>query len=264
MIKTIQKRMQVFLLILTVWLLPSVAGAEECLDGFHTLNLEEPLAATCTTAGHRGGYTCSACNKHFSDAEGKAEIDKWETDALGHDFSENGFCKHGDAYEPAIEVTAENADSLGLDVNYYYGYYAIGNAGQLYWFASFVNDNGMTYASAVLTANIVVNDTASWKSWNDETEDLRTWMPINGYEGVFDGNSHTIAGLYHSSNDDAVGLFGLLNTGIIENTGVIASYIKGNKKVGGVCGEIPSGGIITNCYNTGTLNGWEKVGGVCG
>ncbi|MCQ2195732.1 MAG: hypothetical protein MJZ28_12390 [Paludibacteraceae bacterium] len=40
--------------------------------------------------------------------------------------------------KPATLVTAENAESLGLEASYE-GYYAIANADQLYWFAGLVN-----------------------------------------------------------------------------------------------------------------------------
>lgn len=93
-----------------------------------------------------------------------------------HNFV-NGICTKCGAYEPAVD---SNGD----------GYYEIGNAGQLYWFAAQVN-RGSNYINAVLTADIDLEN--------------RKWSPIgyytddpyvnNCYKGVFDGNNHVIKNL---------------------------------------------------------------------
>ena len=50
----------------------------------HTLTKTEGKAATCTEAGNIEYYTCSACGKTFSDAEGKAEVANVSVPAAGH------------------------------------------------------------------------------------------------------------------------------------------------------------------------------------
>ena len=52
----------------------------------HKLTKTEAKAATCTEAGNSEYYTCSACGKYFSDAEGKNAIEKdsWVIEANGH------------------------------------------------------------------------------------------------------------------------------------------------------------------------------------
>ena len=150
------------------------------------------------------------------------------------------------------------------------GVYQIGTEAELYGFAQLVN-GGNTSASAVLTADIVVN-TGVLKadgSLADDTSGFTSWTPIgNGskrYTGKFDGQNHTISGLYfNDTNTERVGLFGYLSHGEIKNVGVIDSYFNGGSYVGGVCGE-NYGGTITGCYNTGTVSGTGNyVGGVCG
>jgi hypothetical protein len=141
----------------------------------------------------------------------------------------------------------------------------ISNADELYAFAERVN-NGETTLNAVLTADIVVNEgeiTAGSTS-------AKIWTPIGSskysYKGVFDGNNHTISGLYfNDSNIDYVGLFGSTGSKAeIKNVGVINSYFSGKSYVGGVCGRNYSG-TISNSYNTGTVIGSSYyVGGVCG
>ncbi len=166
-------------------------------------------------------------------------------------FDENGFCSGcGNAFEPA---------TLNED-----GVYEIGNAGQLYWFAEYVNA-GNTSSNAILTANIVVNEGIM----TAETTGAREWTPIssgynNSYKGAFDGNDYTISGLYFNNSEAMnVGLFGYVGEdGTVKNTGVINSYFNGNYFIGGVVGD--SNGTITNCYNTGEVSGVSHVGGVVG
>ena len=157
--------------------------------------------------------------------------------------------------------------------------YQIGTAAQLYWFAGLVNGtltdgtSQKTNANAVLTKDITVNIDllASLNKDGSIKEDgktVDTWKPIgsNGvtYEGIFDGQGHTISGLYfNNSNTNYVGLFGY-NQGTIKNVGVVDSYFCGNQNVGGVCGYNFLSGTITGCNNTGTVSGNTGVGGVCG
>lgn len=172
----------------------------------------------------------------------------------------NGFCSKCGAYEPANK----NSDDV----------YEISNAGQLYWFANLVN-TGISNANATLTDNIVVNDTTGWNSWNSETTGLRNWMPIGNettsYTGTFNGNGHTISGLYCSLSSDYVGLFGAISKTTVANVGLEKAYIHGGNMVGSICGHCEGtingdnldGGIV-NCYNTGNVDGADNVGGICG
>ena len=148
------------------------------------------------------------------------------------------------------------------------GVYQISNKEELYAFALLVN-NGETSANAVLTADITVN-TGVLKSdgtLNNNGSGFETWTPIgndqNPYTGTFDGQGHTISGLYFNHDYlDYVGLFGS-NSGTIKNVGVVDSYFNGADFIGGVCGK-DDNGTIMNCYNTGTISGNNYVGGVCG
>lgn len=165
--------------------------------------------------------------------------------------------------------------------------YEIATAGNLYWFAALVNANLSGYdpdqqsACAKLTADITVNEDLLTKINTDNgtikdgvTGDVYEWIPIgtsgNPYTGTFDGNNHTISGLYISSGNYK-GLFGwcgkkendIIVPCTIKNVGVIGSYIKGGLYIGGVCGTI-SLGTIENCYNTGIVIGTNYVGGICG
>ena len=150
------------------------------------------------------------------------------------------------------------------------GYYEIGTAGQLFWFAEQVN-NGDTSANAILTASITLNDNVLNSDGTLNSGSFKSWKPIgyitNKYTGTFDGNGNTISGLYfNDSNSSFVGLFGY-SCGTIKNVGIVDSYINGKCFVGSVCGSNGSdfmSGSIENCYNTGKVNGSSMVGGICG
>lgn len=161
--------------------------------------------------------------------------------------------------------------------------YEIENRNHLYWFAALVNaklsgyDPDKQSACAKLIADITVNEDLLTKINTDDgtikdgvTDDVYRWTPIgtdnNPYTGTFDGNNHTISGLYFcDGNEMYIGLIGKANTNAtIKNVGVKDSYLKGSSLVGGVCGSSYDG-TISNCYNTGMVSGTViNVGGVCG
>ena len=193
-----------------------------------------------------------------------------------HSIGENGFCACNEVYQPA-ELTTDKYDIDGDDSKD--AVYEISNAGQLYWFAGLVNGtlSGVTQntsANAVLTADIVVNKNVLKSDGTVNEGTFKEWTPIgntcNGsyspYTGIFEGQNHTISGLYFKQeNTSEVGFFGY-NGGKISNVGILNSYFCGFSRVGGVCGYNSS--TITNCYNKGVVDGTADAagsfGGVCG
>ncbi len=173
----------------------------------------------------------------------------------------NGFCS----------VNSSHYERARLNAN---GAYDISNAGQLYWFAALVN-NGTTDAKAELTADIIVNNGVIDGSGNLQSGSFRSWTPIasgetnfigtyNGEEftGSFDGKGYTINGLYVSSSERYIGLFGFNGSGTIKNVGVINSYFAGDRYTGGIAGQ--NEGTITNSYSNSTTNGTRYIGGIAG
>ena len=154
--------------------------------------------------------------------------------------------------------------------------YQISTAAELYWFKEkcneYYNENyeNATYC-AKLTADIVVNDgtfdadgnfTASGAS---ETSTPESWSWTTCYSGTFDGNGHTISGLYNNSGNNCSAFCGDLNNGgTIKNLGIINSYFKGGYWSGIICGQ-NNYGTISNCYtHSSTVSGSSWVGCICG
>ena len=226
-----------------------------------------------------------------NDSAGKTEQQSTEEEECKHEgveitFNSNGFgnCPKCNAtvYQPAVETNDKyDIDDDGTKDTVY----EISNAGQLYWFADKVNNDNATYgsANAVLTEDIVVNENlldsldydADGKVTNGES--FIGWACIgwagwvgqdsvsNQYNGTFDGQNHTVSGLYfNDAGKYNFGLFGVVhNDGSVSNVGVVDSCFYCYGDVGGVCGI--SYGTISNCYNTGRVSGNNaNVGGVCG
>lgn len=103
---------------------------------------------------------------------------------------------------------------------------------------------------------------------------------IGNFSGVFDGNRHVISNLNidtlsdtDGTNDDSndLGLFGRIVGASVEvrNLSIENSSIAGGYDsdfLGALCGY-KDGGIITNCYSTGSITAGgssEDLGGLCG
>ena len=244
----------------------------------HTLKKIEAKAATCTENGNIEHWTCEHCGKYFLSDDSNpetakaVELSEITIPPIKHSYDKNGFCKNDDThYQPA----SYNEKSEK---------YEISNAGQLYWFAEQVN-SGNASLNAVLTTDIVVNETvlAADGSLGADPDTLRMWYPIgvrdgqgaNIFKGTFDGQGHTISGLYFSndsneSNAMCAGLFGV-SAGIIQNIGLEDSYFNyyyakmdGQLIVSGVAAGICeiNDGQIVNCYNAGTILGYG-ASGIC-
>lgn len=160
--------------------------------------------------------------------------------------------------------------------------YQISSREELYWFAGLVNGTleGVEQDASVnaklmndITVNKGVLDAVN-KGQVSESNFIE-WEPVGttkvAYTGTFDGNKHTISGLY-SNNPKAhyVGLFGCIGyVGKVSNVGVSDSYFpfsRDNKYVGGICAW--NYGELQNCSNSSTVIGKEdydtNIGGVCG
>lgn len=176
-----------------------------------------------------------------------------------HNFV-NGICTKCGAYEPAVD---SNSD----------GYYEIGNAGQLYWFAAHVSaDNNNRRSNAVLTADIDLEN-RKWTPIAYFNEAVNPYVD-NNYYGVFDGNNHVIKNLnVHVSDGSEAGLFSRITNGTLKNLGVINATVQSDHIIGGnsyragvLAGEI-NDAIITNVFSSGALSivtDHQEKGGIAG
>ncbi len=175
---------------------------------------------------------------------------------------------------PAAVVYAEAGTKPSVGDGSEESPYEIGTADELLWFADRVSDGGRASICAVLTADITVNPgtfdvNGTYTAYDGET--ATTWTPIGissdyPYSGIFDGQNHTISGIYYdSATVDNIGLFGYTNGATIKNVALTNSYIRGYDCVGGIIGIMTGSGTVTNCYNAATVRGeYRYVGGIAG
>lgn len=127
---------------------------------------------------------------------------------------------------------------------------------ELVAFAELVNAGDTCQGKVItLTADIDLNN--------------QEWTPIgnstNKFQGIFDGNGHTISNLKINSTNSYIGLFGYTTNGEIKNLNVHNADIDGRLGVGVVSG-CPYTSKYTNITVTGhvTIDAKYYVGGVVG
>jgi len=146
--------------------------------------------------------------------------------------------------------------------------YTITTAEQLAGLAVLVNGGtGFAGKTVKLGANIALNDTTNWQTWDASTAPANVWNPIGTssfrFQGTLDGDGYVVRGVYISSTSNYQGLFGYV-TGTVKNLGITASYVKGADYTGGLAGRC---GNINNCYSIGTkvtAGSSDYVGGLVG
>ncbi len=168
-------------------------------------------------------------------------------------MNDNGFCGH--CKRPQEGALNEN------------GVYEIANIGQLCWLSNEVN-SGNNSINAVLVADVALNSNVLTEDGMLNRGIFTLWTPIgntsSAYNGVFDGNGHSVSGLYYSDvNGLCVGLFGCVGAnGIVLNLTVSDSYLLGKNAVGAIAGY--SAGAISNCVNESSVIGSAAVNAFAG
>ena len=88
-----------------------------------------------------------------------------------------------------------------------------------------------------------------------------SWTPIAGFNGVLDGQGHTLNGLYCNlgTNNGAA----LINTlsGTVTNLSIVNSYFSGNKNIASVAGIANSGAEVSKIYSDAYLDSFVQQEG---
>ena len=151
------------------------------------------------------------------------------------------------------------------------GVYEISTAAELVWFANEVNSGNKTISGRLID-NIDLSTVCG--ATIGEGGAAVSWTPIgnSSFKGTFDGQGHTVSGLYvNTTSGRYVGLFGCVYGGTVENLmvngTVTGAYSSSYIYVGGMVGSIEKGGTVTNCSFSGSVTGsgpYAYVGGVVG
>ncbi len=160
-----------------------------------------------------------------------------------------------------------NFEDYGLS-SVYDGYYVIENSTDLETFRDLVdNSETMRSANVVLLADIVLNervlDTNGDLRSDYESVGLQEWISISQFSGVFDGNGHSISGIYMNNTSDSYGFFSKLLNAIVKDLTLLDCFVSGGTYVGGFAG-VATGSTIEDSFITGRIQGNMNVGGFVG
>ena len=188
---------------------------------------------------------------------------------------------HREVAEPVYHNAAEKfAEGTGEKNNPY----LISTVEELVLFSELVNNDELDgkYLKAYykLAEDIALNDVSSFGEWASKGPEF-SWKPIGlnwEFEGVFDGDGHTISGMYINVDIDSektetssykYGLFSK-NNGTVKNVKVENSYIcvSGNcytNDVGTIVAVNQADGVIKNCKADSVIECYDaKSGGITG
>ena len=160
------------------------------------------------------------------------------------------FQKNNTQYLKIAEAEKESDNSKIGETIY------ISNKKELEKFRDDVNSGLHKTANVYLTNNISFSTT--------------DWIPINNFQGTFDGCGHYISGLVvdiFDVDNCPSGFFGSTKNATIKNLGIKQSQIRVNTDNGGagaIVGEATDT-VIEKCYNDQTtIYGRESAGGIVG
>lgn len=163
--------------------------------------------------------------------------------------SKTGYHNHGSA----DQIDCDDCRGVAWDPYYHVdtSQYEITNYHELLGLAKLVNEKNETITASLMN-DIVFNENLLDSNGNVQVADPIKWTPSGTekyyFNGIFNGNGHTISGLYVDGGDYA-GLFGRAQGApTIKGVGVVDSYFKGAKYVGGIAGAyIDVNGIEFDC-----------------
>ncbi|MBP1543428.1 MAG: hypothetical protein J6A16_04970 [Oscillospiraceae bacterium] len=142
-------------------------------------------------------------------------------------------------------------------------------AEQLAGLAQLVNDgNSFNGRTVRLGCDIRLNSGSfnEYGAYDGDKSSANYWTPIGRersyFSGTFDGNGYTVSGLYISTAEGHVGLFGY-NTGTISNVNVVDGSVRGGRRTAAVCGYNRMG-VIEGCYSDCYVYATWWGGGICG
>ena len=154
------------------------------------------------------------------------------------------------------------------------GCYQISSADDLYEFAElfevFNKDSLATRLDcAKLTQDIVVNKNVLKVDGTPNEGSFRPWDFTVDFVGTFDGQNHTISGLYQVKNDN-LGMFRKM-TGTIKNLGIVDSYFyvpiedyNFINSLGALVSYVIDSLVIENCFSSATVGTAPEGRGIAG
>ena len=246
--------------------------APATMNNSHNLEHVAQVDAKCGISGLKEHYKCNKCGELYLDANGTNIVTSVKLvippTATEHNHVDGICTVCGDLLTP----------QQGED-----GYYLIYTLGELISYADMVTpDDGaawipMNEPTEASQKVRLMADIDMSSVYNAETG--KSWNPIGGgdggayFKGDFDGNGHTISGLYiNSTTVQYAGLFGRLMYGVccvhdltLKDVSIHAPNATAAGAVAGFVDSYKKSPIIKNCMvESGTIIGKDNVGGIAG
>ena len=157
-----------------------------------------------------------------------------------HVFGEDGVCT-------GCHAVGQEAEAVD-------GVFQLGNAGNLLWWAAYVNA-GHPDANATLTTDANLS----------AAKYVPAGTPENKYVGTFDGQGHTVTFALNNPETNYQGLFGVATDGATIKNVVVKGSVTGKNYVGGIVGGSNGSAdgkklSIINCGNEATITAAEANG----
>ena len=190
--------------------------------------------------------SCSSLEKPDTDCEG--EPGKPWSGATAKKFA----CGSGSEGNPFVIKTAEQLANLS---------FVIGAGDEKY-----VGKHFKLGADIILNKGEIIDGDGMPV---DSTAELFKWTPIGKsdnapFTGHFDGDGHTISGLFVNTNGRFNGLFGYCSC-TIKNLNIENSWVRGAESSGAVVGAIEGGSVLKNITVKANVHStYENAGGIVG
>ena len=177
----------------------------------------------------------------------------------GEQRMDGNYCYYGQSVRPVYVENSTSIKGSGTKEDPY----LISSAEELKWFIDQSAENESLCAK--LTNDIVLNENVLDDEYNlnGDGSQFEQWQTHN-YNGHFNGNGHTISGIYINNEEEQSGLFWAIHSeSIIENLGIIDSYIHSKRHAGGITSWVHNGATVNSCYFDGRVIATsDKAGGI--
>jgi hypothetical protein len=218
---------------------------------------EDEISSVSSSSGKKSSSSktsdkkSSAVEKDKSSSSGELDEDcvgelgiPWDG-TTAKDFA----CGAGTKLSPYVILTAEQLAKLSFivgsnDKDYQGKYYKLG-------------------ADIILNDGKIIDEKGALVA--DSTK-LHKWTPIGNssvaFTGTFDGDGHTVSGMFINTTSSHNGLFGN-SSGTVENLTVENSWVNGGKNTAGIVAVLAGAGIVKNVENKASIiSQSETVAGI--
>ena len=230
-----------FKCVLFLGILAMLGGCSQTTDSYDDEDVLEisSSAKKGSSSSSKGGKTSSAKEELDEDCVGEPG-NAWDGTT-----AKSFACGSGTKLSPYVILTAEQLAKLS---------FAVGAND-----AAFQGKYFKLGADIKLNKGKIIDDKGGFVA---DSSKLHKWTPIGNssvsFTGSFDGDGHTVSGMFINTTSSHNGLFGN-NSGTVQNVTVADSWVSGGKYTAGVVAVLVGSGIVRNVENRASVIGLNEV-----